>query len=546
MPDNETAPEADTSDDITDKLDSAETALEEASTPAKVRSINRIGLGSLALFQLVLAFIAVILLNYLSCTNHKRFDFTIKEDFTLSPKTRNFLASSDITERSLPIKLIAVVKQQSPYYLRLRAQLENYRRFSDNHITIEFIDPVRDKNRLQELATTYQRDLFEETILIDARNTPADSPQAADDSKVDLSKHIRSLPVNSLFIEQIDRYKQKFIAAWRDEDMLTSYILSAVEGTPRRYYFIVDKARIDEKTKGAPAWKTFQQLLLGQNIQLLPLQISSTTSIPEDAEGVAIIGPAYDFDPREIDVLNEYWDRPSSSFFITIDPDAKLQLLRNFLRDYGITPQDNRVISVEGGQTLTAARGYFTQGPIVNQGLAQQATQLDGSSCGLEVMSNNDRLNIRNISPFSLLQANDSWWGESRYTQPNPEFDAREDQGVMPDSPHHTPVHLAAAVVRGRQNDDLTSPLTSRMIVVGNTDFLKPDNMREELNHFVNSGVNWLVGRESLIGIGPKPTYRKKITVQSAHKSFIDQLVLFFLPVSSLFVALVLWNSRRS
>jgi len=324
-------------------------------------------------------------------------------------------------------------------------------------------------------------------------------------------------------------------------------LLSAVEGIPRRFYFIVDKARIDEQNKGTPAWKNFQSLLLAENIQLLPLQISATQKIPDDAEGIAIIGPAFDFDEREIATLTEYWDRQSASLFVTLSPGAKLKHFHRFLREYGISPQDNRLMRVSNsGKTLTSARAFFTQGPEVNKGLAHQATQLDGPSSGLEVMSTNDRLAIRNITPFALLQAADGWWGESKYTELNPSFDPREDQGIIEGAANPTPVHLAAAVVRGRQNSDLTNPLTSRMVVIANTDFLRPENAREEMSYFINSTINWLVGRESLIGIGPKPVYRKKITVQSAHKSFIDQITLIYLPLTTLLIGLVLWNSRRN
>jgi hypothetical protein len=353
--------------------------------------------------------------------------------------------------------------------------------------------------------------------------------------------------VKSLFIEEFDRFNKKFISTWNDESYLTSYLVSAVEGIPRRFYFIVDKAQIDDPNKGTPAWENFQSLLLAQNIQLSPLQISATKKIPEDAEGIAIIGPAFDFDEREIATLTEYWDRLSSSFFITLNPSAKLKNFKRFLREYGISPQDNRVMKVsKSGQSLTSARAFFTPGPEVNKGLAHQATQLDGPSSGLEVMSSNDRLAIRNITPFALLQAADGWWGESRYTELTPIFDPQEDQGIIKGAANPTPVNLAAAVVRGRQNSDITTPLTSRMVVIANTDFLRPENAREEMSYFINSTINWLAGRESLIGIGPKPVYRKKITVQSAHKSFIDQIILIYMPIASLLIGLVLWNSRRT
>lgn len=522
-------------------------AEETSNTPTSVKKINRFGLGTLAIFQLILAFICVVALNFLSCTNHQRIDLTRHADFSLAQTSKQYLKTPEIRQRQLPIKMVAIIKQDSPYYLRLRAQLENYRRYSKKNIQLEFIDPTHDRDRLQNFVTTYQRDIIEETILIDARNTVSDAESSTEDEQVDLVKHIRTIPVTQLFIEEIDRFNKKFISTWNDETVLTSALISAVEGTPRRFYFIVDKARIDSQTKGTPAWKHFQSLLNGQNIELLPIQISTTQKIPDDAEGVAIIGPAFDLDKGEIAVLREYWDRQSSSLFVTLDPAAKLKHFKRFLREYGISLQNNRVISKDKtGQTLTSARAFFTQGPESNKGIEHQATQFDGQTSGLEVQSSNDRLTLRNINSFPLIQAADGWWGESKYTELNPSFDPREDQGIISGAANPTPVHIAAAVVRGRENSDTTSPLASRMVVIANTDFLRPENTREEMIHFLSSTVNWLVGRESLIGIPPKSVYRKKITIQSAHKSLIDQIILIYLPITTLLIALVIWNNLRN
>ncbi|GAA5494902.1 hypothetical protein Rhal01_01067 [Rubritalea halochordaticola] len=536
----------DTSKPADNAPDEDTSLVEETPSNGKVRSINRLGIGTMAVLQIIFAFSSVILLNYLSCTKHQRYDLSQHKDYSLSSRSQTYLASEEVSARSTPVKMVALIKQQSPYYLRLRAQLENYKRFANDHLDLEFVDPIRDPQRAQEASTTYQRNLTEEMIIIDARTETQLEERSEEESRIDLATHVRTVPVKSLFIEEMDRYNHSYISTWRDEDLLTTYLVSAIEGKPRKFYFVVDKSQIDDKAEGTPAWKTFQQLLLMQNIQLAPLQISTTQSIPQDAEGLAIIGPSFDFDEREIKTLSEYWDRESSAIFITLDPEAKLNNLKRFLREYGITPQDNRVISVSGNQTLTATRAIFNQGPTVNKDLAFQATQFDGSTSSLEVASNDDRLNIRNITPFPLIQAAEGWWGETRYTEPNPTFDPKEDLGTPKGAPSETPVPVAAAVLRGLENNDRTINLTSRMVVIGNTDYLKPNNMREELTHFTNSSLNWLVGRENLIGIGPKPVTNQKVTVQSAHKSFIDQLVLVFMPLFALMIALVLWNSRRS
>jgi ABC-type uncharacterized transport system involved in gliding motility auxiliary subunit len=69
----------------------------------KAKAINRFGLGTLAIIQLALALLSVVLLNFLSCTNHQRIDLTRHEDFTLSQTTKQYLKSPEVRVRHMPI-----------------------------------------------------------------------------------------------------------------------------------------------------------------------------------------------------------------------------------------------------------------------------------------------------------------------------------------------------------------------------------------------------------------------------------------------------------
>ena len=83
------------------------------------------------------------------------------------------------------------------------------------------------------------------------------------------------------------------------------------------------------------------------------------------------------------------------------------------------------------------------------------------------------------------------------------------------------------------------------MVIIGNTDFLATGKTRPEQADFIKSSINWLVGREDLIGIGPKKLHRHKVTILDAHNSFITRVVLIFLPATALLMSLVIWNIRR-
>ena len=108
------------------------------------------------------------------------------------------------------------------------------------------------------------------------------------------------------------------------------------------------------------------------------------------------------------------------------------------------------------------------------------------------------------------------------------------------------PLYLSAAVLRGQATSDETSNLVSKMVIIGNTDFLASRKTRPEQADFIKSSVNWLIGREDLIGIGPQKLHQHKITLLGAHNAFISRVVLIFLPAAALLMSLIIWNIRRA
>jgi hypothetical protein len=232
--------------------------------------------------------------------------------------------------------------------------------------------------------------------------------------------------------------------------------------------------------------------------------------------------------------------------FITIKPEAKLVKIRRFLASYGIMVEKDRVTSMKNGRKLTTARGIFVRGNEITLGFGDQATQLDGMTRSLS-LTNVDQLATKNINVYSILNSAPGWWGETSYQDDQVQFDPSKDNGSPPDSPVAQPVSLSAAVVRGKENLDRTKHLTSRMIVMGNTKFLRPNNMRDELTHFMVSSINWLAGREELVGsIGSKPVQNQKITIPENQKSQINITILMVLPGLAAILAFIVWLNRRS
>lgn len=541
---------------------------ETSASSSPARPVRRAGRTVNVIIQTILFVTAVVAANYLSCANHKRYDLTEKRNFTLSDFSQKFLKSDILQNHGAPVQAFVVMRRTSPHYSRIYHLLDEYQRLAGKAMSLEFIDPLRQTDRTLELEAIYGIQYSEDMIIIDGfvnktesdedaetnqATNPTSAPKAQDSANAletaaaadanpaananpavkKPSSHLRAIRVSDLYLQD----ENQIIVAWQDEDIITSNLISSIEGSPRTIYLAADKMNLQSQD-GEPAWIVLARILLQQNIELRPIRLADIDAIPEDAEALALIGPAYDLNERELKMLKQYWDRQQSALLVTLDPTAKLDNLRIFLRSYGITARNDRIITVKDGQTLSNAQCLFSRGSEINSSLQGKSTVFEGVSCSLEVRENDERLLNKRIQPIGLAQAVSGWWGETRLHEQNPLFNPEED--------YPEPLFLSAAILRGQATSDDTANLVSKMVVIGNTDFLASRKTRPEQADFIQSSVNWLIGREELIGIGPKKLYRHKMTILAAHNAFITKLVLIFMPAAIILIALIVWNTRRA
>ena len=500
------------------------------------RSLNRLGLGTLSVLQTALLAIILIAVNYLSVHHYGRIDASRSADYSLSPATRSYLKSEALGGREKPIQWIMAFRRSSPFYERVRALAEEYERESGRKIELTVVDPLRSPDRVQEINAAYGITLVRDLIIIDART--ADSPpviEGADKIKT-LNPHVKIVVAEEMAVfATID--EQRKITGFQGEDVLTARLVESIEGRPRKMALLADKSSLDARDI-SPARKALEDLLRFQNVDLIELQLSGLKEIPADISGIVLVAPKYDLTDDELAVLERYWNQPRAAILTLIDFGITPPKLRSFLRGNGITPRQDRIVAREDDKLVTSARGFFTPGIGFTHGLAGQATEFGGASSSLHVRAGAEDLLNRRIYPMGLIQVAGGFWGETKFGQGEETFDEREDNAP--------PLFLAACAIRGAESDDRFAADTSRMVVISNTDFLAPSYHRAENLDFLASSVNWLVGRESLAGIGPRSLGTYKLPILEAQVSFINRVNLFFLPAALILLGAFVWSSRRA
>ena len=500
------------------------------------RAVNRWGVGSLSVIQVVLLFTIIVVVNYLGSTHFYKKDFSREGAYSLSPSTKRYLASDELKSHTRPIKWIMAIPRTSGFYDRVRSLSEDYARLSGGKIEIEILDPMRSPDRTQQVAAAYGVSLVSDLIIIDAR-----TDESAVTTQDSTGTHILNPNVKLVVSDEMNIYStdkgQRRLTGFQGEDVLTARLVEAIEGKPRKMLFLSDKSRIDAEGDNSP-WKSLENTLRFQNIQLSGAELSGLSEIPADTEGIALVAPKYDFSDEEIAVLEKYWSRPRAAILVLLQAGETPPKLRAFLRSNGVTPRRDRIVTRDHNRTITTARGLYTYNVDFIKDLAGQAAVFEGASSSLEVREGAEDLVNRKISPVGLIQVADEFWGETKFGEGTETFDPNEDS--------KPPLFLAASVTRGAANDDRFAADTSRMIVVSNTDFLDPTRRRAENIDFLASSVNWLVGRQSLAGIGPRSLWTYKLPILDAQVSFINRVNLFFLPALFLLIGGFVWSSRRA
>jgi cation transport ATPase len=123
-----------------------------------------------------------------------------------------------------------------------------------------------------------------------------------------------------------------------------------------------------------------------------------------------------------------------------------------------------------------------------------------------------------------------------------PLFDPKKD--------HPGPLFLGAAVERGGSADPKVKLETSRMVVIGNGDFLTDKGLQvgqASLELALNS-MNWLLNRENLISIPPKVKEKQSLKLTDAQVNTIRWWVMLFIPAIIAIFGLyhLMWRSGKN
>jgi ABC-type uncharacterized transport system involved in gliding motility auxiliary subunit len=482
------------------------------------RSASFHGWVSLLLFGLIL-----LMINIYAFKHYTHEDWSQSQFYTLSPKTVDLLKHLD---SPVTVTTILSVKYQS----QIENLLKEYERVGGKNFTVEKLDPAYNPARAQELQKRLQFDGTENLIIMEYKG-------------------------RSRFVKQDDLYEMnpitQQVGVFKGEQQITSAMMALIEGKSSKVYFTEGHGEHSLQDNDTPqGYGILGASLKNENIVTENLNLAAKGDVPPDADALVIAGPVISFSPVEIQALDHYLSN-NGKVFLLVDPYVALGT-DDLLKRYGLR-LDNDLVLYRGvtttGQQLTISlaliyQGGFSSHPITAK-FAQSNLQLQISAARSVSILNDDKGQPNPKVQF-LLQTDPNSWGWVRKPGTPMPSDPRTltfDKTI--DIPG--PVTIAAVYDGGTMTDPKTQAIVpgARIVVVGNSKFVKNDLAESVGINFFTNSLDWLVKKDAVLDIAPKIPQQYGLSLSPMQSRTVAWMSLFFIPGVALILALFTWLSRR-
>jgi hypothetical protein len=482
------------------------------------RLLERGKTALLVIVQIVLIVIVFFQLNYLGCRRHTAWDLTQNKRFTVSETSRQVLEGLG-TE----VRIVMAFVGNSELHAEVKGLVGEYDRLGGDRVVAEYLDLSRSRTRLGELRDRHGIEFTGDQLVIIGGND-----------------RVRTIPAEDLVNRDAS---SGVVLDFRGEEVLTAALLEVTEQRQRKIYLLTGDRRAEELVKIA---EQIQPLANAQNARLEGLVLEGREAIPEDADVLFFAGHTEDLTERELGLVRDFWESRRGGLVIFLDPSAAMPKLNSLLREHGVAPRTDRVLSVVSIPGVAARKSFdvpvsLMPGPGPNRDRAALSLTLPGQTQSIEVMAEDDLLLSENIRPIPLMIAASGFWGETDYQTEEVSFNPSLDHG-QPD-----PVYTAAAVEKGLPGDSGLAEGSSRLVVVGNANLISPTGQTSQVAaDFTMASLNWVMNREALVGISPRRPTVFTLSVAPDKVALLQTLLILVLPGLALIAGGLVWLRRRA
>lgn len=476
---------------------------------------RRIAAGMNTGVALALAAALLLMVNYLSYRHYRRWDWSRSGFYTLSDKTLSLLDS--LTN---DVRVVVFFQPQQDVYEDVRNLLKEYESAS-RRVQVEWVDPDRDLARTEELARRFQ----------------VDEPNVAVFESAGRSKYVSAGDIVEMDYTPVQLGRMPEVAAFKGEQAFSSAIQSVAQATPPVVYFLQGHGERDIEDFGRTAgYSGIAQEIRRDNIDVRTLTLGREPGIPADCGALVIAGPDKAFSEAELGLIGAYLDRRGR---LLVMLDAMTQTgLERLLAEWGIRVGEDVV--VDGSRTLTGRELFITAydaHPITRKlGTVSSVLYLPRSvEPDRTIEDDADLADRPHVS--ALASSSASGWAETDLAQSPMKYDVASDRPG--------PVSVAVAAEKGAAPGMDLQIQPTRVVVFGDSDFAANGAMTGGNADFLLGSLNWLLEREALMAISPKPVEQSQLVMTRAELRGLFWVLVCGLPGLVAAVGGAVWLKRR-
>ncbi len=478
--------------------------LREVKETGKRRSTQvRANLSLLAVAVLVI----VVALNYIIQRHPVQKDMTSNQFYTLSPQTLDLLKN---LKTDVNATMFITNKRQGalPEVGRARELLGEYAKHGSK-FHVKIVDADRDVSEVKRFnVREYNVVVFE----------------SGENRKDVLQRDYLTYAYDGR------RPTPKF----QGEQAFTNALIRMSDTAPKTVYLIEGHGERELSNPQAMGLTNLKSLLEGSNYVVKTIKTVQEKAIPDDCVVLAALGPTKPFAPRETELIQQ-WLHKGGKFILCADPKTTTGL-ESLLSEFGLKLGHQVVLDKTSFAIpdLASVIPQYVSHPITEKLLEMKAFSIM-PFC--RVVSKTDPV-LKGVTHSMLLQTTPEGWGETDLKSPNPTFGSGDLKGPAPMAYACEWIPEAAS---GAPADAKV-----RLAVFGTSSFLtnamtgNGGGMDLAVNAF-----NWAALEEGKISIRPKEEENRSVNFTSAGGTFVQYLVIVFMPLAVLGVGAFLWYRRR-
>jgi hypothetical protein len=512
--------------------------MEPTQTPAPplpvakpVSGIPRLRIGANVVLQSVVLTAIVLMINYFNFRHFKRWDLSRNQKYALAPLTKNLLGSL-----KKPVQAVIFFPSAGLIAQDVSSLLREYEYASHQKLSVEVVDPYRNLLRAKELSEKYKFGNSDNIIILDYEGR---------------SKFVNANDMAELDASGAMLGRQPTVRAFKGEEALTSALLELTEEKQNKLYFLTGHG---EPAPGAEEISGLKAYVERQNIKLDALHLANVDAIPADASALVLFAPKKDLSDRDLKLLSDYWSDRNGRLFLLLQGNVPLPRLAQWLATQGLDLQQDVVM--KSGTMLVLQNGQPTLRPgVVTDAVGFTAPEakdvlkdiagLDMGFAGFTQSLKMDptRAGTAKVRSIPLLKTTADYWGETEFVSSSPQAATKDLE-----KDHKGPLTLGFALERGALQDPRVKLETGRMIVIGNAGFLSNEGLRvSDLgSDFAVHAINWLINREQLAGIPPKPKQALSLSLNETQMGRISFAVMGVIPSTVALIGMMVWWKRRT